>query len=159
MNDVEQQPCIGHLDSSLLMLQSLPVWWDDIAGNEVACFAFLCILHMEMYTNWVCLSPILFAEHAGAKQLMWLVRAGVCADRPVVSVKVQEIAPLTLHLFSARLSLQLRMMHKGRQLRPHREDWLFSSVQCVFVCVCACHCWRLRHSSGWDCTVLIGRSM
>lgn len=68
-------------------------WCDDPARSKVTCFEVLCIMHMEMNTDWVCFSPFIVFECAGAKQLMWLVRAGVCGhvfviDRPVVSVKV-----------------------------------------------------------------------
>lgn len=90
MKDVEQQPCMGHLDSSPLFkkLQSLPVWGDDVAASKVTSFFSPASGGAWKFVH------ILFVERAkGAKQLVRLVRAGVhgrvfAIDRPVVSAKV-----------------------------------------------------------------------
>lgn len=106
-------------------------------------WTFSWLWHMEINTNRDYpppTSPLLLVERAGAKQLMWLVEAEVCGrsfaiDRPVVSAKVQEIAPLALRLFPFQSVSSAALKAQGRQLSPHREDWLFPSVQCVSVCV------------------------
>lgn len=107
-------------------------------------WTFSGLWHMEINTNRDYPPPrrpfCLLNVRAGAKQLMWLVEAEVCGrsfaiDRPVVSAKVQEIAPLALRLFPFQSVSSAALKAQGRQLSPHREDWLFPSVQCVSVCV------------------------
>lgn len=69
------------------------------------------------------------------------MKAGVCGhvfviDRPVVSVKVQEIALILLtSQFFLRSSVSSAAHEaQGRQLGPHRQDCLFAGMQRI-VCL------------------------
>lgn len=95
-----------------------PSWFQPFNASVTSCLVqWYCMKQREYFTygnenkSNLFITFFWFAGHAGAKHLTWLVR--LCVDRPVVSVKAQEIAPLTLHVFSARLSRQLHTMHKG----------------------------------------------
>lgn len=95
---------------------------------------------------------------AGLHGCVW--RRNCCFCEGVRNRTSRTSSLLLLFVSSAALQPQ------GRQLRPHREDRLFSSLQCVCVwvcvslcmCVSVCVCARMP-LARMICTVLIGASV
>lgn len=107
---------------------------------------------MEIYTNWR-----LFVCWTGAKQLTWLVRAGVHALKRLACCFYEGVRNRTSSILLPSVS-SAALESQGRQLRPHSDDWLFSSLQCVCLCVFVCSCVCMP-SPGMIRTVLIGKSL